>query len=528
MNYQRDQQKKNIKTMDAYFLIMSGTVENHTINGVVVPEHPKHERPQQTAAFKPQWHIVLLIPKISLVWKMNKEELLMILKEGEGQFIEFKENLDKGLSKEIVSFSNSSGGRIFLGVNDKKEIIGIEISNKIKSQIVDIARNCDPSIRVELDELENVLIIEVKEGTNKPYQCSDGFFMRIGPNSQKLTRDQILEFSIKQGKVRFDEQICTDFDLKDFDSMKFEYYLKLAEITNNISQEEILKNLKVLTNKGMTNAGVLFFAREPFKYISSSKVRCVHFNDNERVNILDKKEIDLGIIGNIEFAINYLKERVSVRYEIETVKRKEYPEYPEKAYREAIINTIIHRDYFENGEVAIEKMRNQIVINNPGGLLPSFPKERFGTLSYPRNRLLVDLLSRTNLMERAGTGIKRIKDACVLNKNNVEIRPLETYFFVEIYSSENYAKLQKTGERVGERVGEKLTENQEKIIHLISLNKWISIKELSEEVGIAEKNIENNLSKLKIKGLLKRMGPDKGGHWEILEKRENRGEGDET
>ena len=449
---------------------------------------------------------------------MNKQELDLILKEGEGQFIEFKENLDKSLAKEIVSFSNSSGGRIFFGVNDKKEIIGIEITNKIKSQIVDIARNCDPSIRIELYEFDRVLIIEVKEGTNKPYQCSDGFFMRIGPNSQKLTRDQILEFSIKHGKVRFDEQICADFDFKDFDIMKFDYYLKLAGVTNNISQEEILKNLKVLTDKGMTNAGVLFFSKEPYKYISSSKVRCIHFNDNERVDILDKKEVDLGIIGNIEFAINYLKERVSVRYEIETARRKEFPEYPEKAYREAIINSIIHRDYFENGEIAIEKLKNQIVINNPGGLLSSFPKGQFGTLSYPRNRLLVDLLSRTNLMERAGTGIKRIRDACALNKNKVEIKPLETYFFVEIYPSEDYAKLDKIGEKVGEKVGEKLTENQERIVHLISLNKWISIKELSEKVGIAEKNIENNLSKLKIKGLLTRIGPDKGGHWEIIEK----------
>ena len=440
---------------------------------------------------------------------MNEEEIELILKEGEGQFIEFKENLDGRFAKEIVAFSNASGGRIFFGITDKREIKGINITNELKSRIIDIAKNCDPSITLILKELKNILIVEVAEGKNKPYQCSDGFFMRVGPNSQKLTRDQILEFSIKQGKIRFDEQICVGFDFKDFDDMKFEYYLKLAGITNNISREEILKNLKVLTDGGMSNAGVLFFAKEPYKYISSSKVRCVHFNDNKRVEILDKKEIDLGVIGNIEFAINYLKERVPVRYEIKTARRKEFAEYPLDAYREAIINAIIHRDYFEVGEVAVEKLKNQIMVNNPGGLLPSFPKGQFGILSYPRNRLLADLLSRTDFMEKAGTGIKRIRDACSLNKNNVEIKPLETYFFVHIFPSEDYAKLEEATQIASEKT-------TQKILALMKENPEITRKELAEKIGITEDGIKFNLNQLKKQGKIKRTGPDKGGRWEIL------------
>ncbi|MBI2629851.1 putative DNA binding domain-containing protein [Candidatus Pacearchaeota archaeon] len=447
---------------------------------------------------------------------MNEKEFELILKEGEGQFVEFKENLDGRFAKEIVAFSNASGGRIFFGITDKKEIRGINITNELKSRIIDIAKNCDPLIILTLKEFKNILIAEVAEGKNKPYQCSDGFFMRLGPNSQKLTRDQILEFSIKEGKIRFDEQICADFDFKDFDDMKFEYYLKLAGITNNISRAEILKNLEVLTDKGMSNAGVLFFAKEPHKYIFSSRVRCIHFNDNKRVEILDKKEVDLGVIGNIEFAINYLKERVPVRYEIKTAKRKEFPEYPFDAYRETIINAIIHRDYFEVGEVAVEKLKNQIIINNPGGLLPSFPKGQFGILSYPRNRLLADLLSRTNFMEKAGTGIKRIRDACALNNNKVEIKPLETYFFVEIFPSENYVKLGDRTEKTGRETTQETTQKTtQKILVLIRENPEITRRELAEKIGITEDGIKFNLNQLKKQGRIKRIGPDKGGSWEV-------------
>ena len=161
---------------------------------------------------------------------MTKKELKQILEEGEGQFIEFKEKPDKKLPKEIVAFANASGGRIFLGINDNNAVTGINITNKLKSQIIDTGKNCDPKIHLGLEQLKNVLIINVLEGENKPYQCSSGFYLRLGTNSQKLTRDEILEFSIKESKIRFDEQICENFDFSDFDDEKFENYLKLANI----------------------------------------------------------------------------------------------------------------------------------------------------------------------------------------------------------------------------------------------------------------------------------------------------------
>jgi ATP-dependent DNA helicase RecG len=351
---------------------------------------------------------------------MNNDtpDLQFDLTHGEGQFVEFKEALDKGLSKELVAFANASGGRLYLGVTDAGKIKGIEISNRLKSQIQDLAHNCDPQIMLNIAENNNVLVIKVEEGVNKPYSCSAGFFMRMGANSQKMTRNEILALAVKSGKIRYDEQICANFDWRDFDNEKFDYYLRLARISNNLPREEILRNLRVLTDEGFTNAGVLYFAKEPYKYIISSKIRCIHFNDNDRVEILDKKVIDRGVIGNIEFAVEYLRERVPVRYEITKLERDEFPEYPLTAYREAIVNAIIHFDYFMGDMIAVEKLKSSIVINNKGELL--FPKNEFGKRSEARNRLLVDLLVRTDFMEKAGTGIQRIKDACKANNNTCD------------------------------------------------------------------------------------------------------------
>ena len=101
---------------------------------------------------------------------MNKNELKFILQQGEGQFVEFKEFFDsKNLSKEIVAFANASGGKIYLGIAGDAKITGVKITNKLKSQIQDIANNCDPRVIIGLKEFEDILIIEIKEAKRFEY-----------------------------------------------------------------------------------------------------------------------------------------------------------------------------------------------------------------------------------------------------------------------------------------------------------------------------------------------------------------------
>src|SRR3989338_5723320 len=386
---------------------------------------------------------------------MDEKELDFIIKEGEGQFIEFKENIDKSLAKEIVAFANSQGGRIFLGITDSGVIKGVQVTNRLKATVLDIARNCDPSINLHLEQFEDILILGVEEGTNKPYACSQGFYLRIGAHAPKLSRDEIINFSIEEGKIKFDEQINKDFNFStDFDAEKFTQYIKLAELTQNIPVKDILITLKVariIKNElKFTNAGVLFFAKDPSKFFMSSKVVCVNYQTNEKVHILDKKIFDNGIINNIQDAIAYAKKHIDVKYEIKTAKRKEIPQYPEESYRESIVNAVMHRDYFEtSGDVMIDMskclittpfmvwntlsiqktsasqttpfkawwhivfliFKNKIMISNPGGLVKWMKPEEFGTVSRLRNQIIAELLSKTIYVEKLGSGINRIKNA---------------------------------------------------------------------------------------------------------------------
>ena len=164
---------------------------------------------------------------------MDKKEFDFLLKQGEGLKLEFKESFDsKNLSKELVAFANTEGGRIFIGVDDYGKVKGIQITNKLKSEIQDLARNCDPSIHIKIDAIDNVLIVNVDEGLNKPYRCSAGFFLRQGSNSQKLSTDEIRGFFNKEGKILFDEGVNQEFSFENgFNKPKFDEFIKRAKLS---------------------------------------------------------------------------------------------------------------------------------------------------------------------------------------------------------------------------------------------------------------------------------------------------------
>ena len=109
--------------------------------------------------------------------------------------------MSKDLASELIAFANSRGG-IFFGVKNSGKIIGARDKNKVKSQIQDVARSCEPQIVVHLADFEDVIIAIVLEGKDKPYECKAGFYARMGPNAQKLTHDEIISFIHNEGYIR--------------------------------------------------------------------------------------------------------------------------------------------------------------------------------------------------------------------------------------------------------------------------------------------------------------------------------------
>ena len=191
------------------------------------------------------------------------------LKKGENAQTEFKEQVDSNLDKEIVAFANSSGGKIYIGITDANKVIGTHITNRLKSQIEDIAKNCDPKITISLQEMkkEKILVITVSESKNKPHKCSSGFYIRSNASTQKLSRNEIWEFMKDEELFNFDRSLCKEFVFKrDFDKEKLFHFLDRTDMSYSKKNHiQLLENLKVAKRKGnktiFNNAGALFFLK---------------------------------------------------------------------------------------------------------------------------------------------------------------------------------------------------------------------------------------------------------------------------
>jgi len=198
---------------------------------------------------------------------------------------------------------------------------------------------------------------------------------------------------------------------------------------------------------------------------------------------------------------------------IEGMKRIDIPEINKEAFREAIINAFCHRDYWNPDSVHLAIFKDRVEIRSPGLLIGDLTVEKIRKekVSERRNELIVDMFHLIRFVENWGKGIEKILKL----ESKTEFKELGRKFY-SVFKRK--AVQEKEGEKVTIKVTERVTGNQRKIIEFISINKFVTVRELSLKVGISERKIKENISKLKKKGFLKRIGPAKGGHWEIIEK----------
>lgn len=346
---------------------------------------------------------------------MKPSDLAILLGEGEGTTLEFKEALSGSFARELVAMANTIGGRIMLGIRDDGAIVGTKDSNHLRARIQDIARNCDPPVKVRVEPVGEVLVVHVRESDAKPVQCSEGFFWRQGAVTQKLSRDEIRDFFRVEGAIRFDLAPCPCFRYpEDFDRAKYQAWLALSGITGRLRTEDVLVNLEVAERSGkkllFRNAGVLFFAKDVRRFFDHAYVTCLLAKGTDKVHVLDRKDFHGGVVADIEETLRFVERNTRLAYRIEGLKREDVPEYPLTALREAVTNALMHRDWFvEGANVFVEIYSDRIEVVSPGGLPKGMTLADLGRKSVRRNALIADLLHRIGFIEKAGTGVKRIR-----------------------------------------------------------------------------------------------------------------------
>jgi ATP-dependent DNA helicase RecG len=343
---------------------------------------------------------------------MNLEELQALIATGEGQLLEFKRSGTAHLGREICAFANSLGGRILIGVDNDGKPHPVLPNNNLHSEVQFIARNLEPPLMVECEEVAGVLVVSVPASRFKPHSSSGKFYLREGATCQQMNRDEIREFFYREGLVYFDEKTNDRFNWSsDLNRTAYDELIRICGITPSLDPERLLENLGLLKQRRMTYAGSLLLCSTSSLVVPGSAVNCCLFQGRTTTRILDQKVYDTDFLSNYQAAVNYLLAHLNTAYEI-GFERKERLELPEGALREALLNAMGHRDYRKPGDLQVHIFQDRVEIVNPGGLVGGLTLETLGTRSIPRNPLLFGMMHRMNLVEKVGSGLLRIRQMC--------------------------------------------------------------------------------------------------------------------
>ncbi|MFC1596203.1 ATP-binding protein [Candidatus Margulisiibacteriota bacterium] len=466
---------------------------------------------------------------------INKNKLSWLLTQPEGQYLEFKKSTSSLAARTMAAFANSGGGIIIAGVDDNNNVIGISNINKAISRVQSTARSIEPKLAIQINshdvDEKTILVIEIPDGEELPYCTSEGFFLRSSATTQKMTRDEIIQFLYSSDKIPFDNKDCKDFKYpEDFDSQAFRVFAAKAGIsTEGMDIKDILVNIGVATKKRSSlvfnRAGVLFFAKEPVRFFFQAEVDCMLLQGYDKVHILDRNILKNNIVTNVEQAMIFLNRHLSLRYEFTgELQRKEILEIPPDALREALLNALMHRDYhIRGGRVSIEIYRDRVEISSPGGLPKGMRLRDLGKKSIPRNALIADMFHRLGEVEKAGSGIKRIREE--MKKAGLPNPKYEiTGFCTVVFGKKDKDTIKDTikdtvKDTLKDTVKDTvyLSEREQSIITAIDNAPNITINKIAEEIGINVRNTKKYLAGLKEKGILKRIGSDKNGHWEVID-----------
>lgn len=261
----------------------------------------------------------------------------------------------------------------------------------------------------------------------------------------------------------------------------------------------------------------MFFAKDLSDHYYHTTVTCALYKGNEKVTVLDRKDFNKDIILSISDAMLFLKQHLKLRYEFDgSLARKEIPELPYEALREALINAVIHRDYFQKGaNVMVELFDNRLEISSPGGLPKGLNPKDFGSKSMLRNPNIANLIHRMGWIEKMGTGVKRIQNLV----SEVGLPPVEYTFtgFVTITFWRYPEKDKKTMDKIEDTTRKTTQKTTQKILDILKKYPDASRKHIADLLGnITEDGVKYHLDKLKKENKIHRVGPDKGGHWKIL------------
>ena len=450
----------------------------------------------------------------------------------ESEKLEFKKTtaeLKEGVISIAAILNKHGGGELYFGVQNDGTPTGQMIgANTLRDVSQAVSNHLEPKVYPKISEavINNIRCIHVEFlGDRAPYFAYGRAYIRVADEDKQMSAAELENYILRKhtDKDSWDNEPSH----KTIDDIDEDILKKYIERANNVgridfaytTKEDALVRLDLLKDGKLKNAAAVWFCGE-----SLLELQMAIFATNEKLTFLDINRTGGNIMHMMDAAEKYIG--INIRYRVEfdgSIQRKEIPEIPMYAVREAIINSYCHRDFksSQNNEVVIYSDR--VEIYNPGTFPLGYTPQDFidgkGS-SVKRNPLLAKLMYHVKDIESFGTGINRIANECKAVGVKVEFEIQKSGFTVvfyrpKIHSISDDNIVDSIADNIVDNIVDSIVDNetQKSILLMMKQKPRTSTKEIANEVGIAPRNIQVHIKSLKEKGLVERIGSAKGGYW---------------
>ena len=465
----------------------------------------------------------------------------------------------KSWLKSVSAFANGEGGTLIFGISDDDEIVGLadaesdaeKISEEIKSKLDPV-----PAVNLEPKEIDGkkLVLLHVYPGQETPYYYIGDkqrlAFVRIG--NESVTADRIqLKTLVLKGSGRTYDSLPSSYKFEDmaFSKLRSVHYKRLQR---SFEDNEFVSWGIIDENGKLTNAGTLLADESP---VRQSRIFCTRWNGLDMTSglgeAIDDVELEGCVIGQLQDAVSFVRNNSRKKWWKENDHREELPDYPERAVTEAIANAIIHRDYMQMGsEIHIDMYDDRLEIYSPGGMMDGRLIQQLNPLTVPskrRNPLLADFFSRLGLMERRGSGMKKIINTyksyehlagyrapeftsnasefhVTLWNLNFEDEVIEEITsggspLIQEFVKDNGKVDVKEFVKEPSKFAKEFVKASRQIYKLISQKPQISAGQMAESIGLSTRQIQKYLKRLQELGKITRIRRRKMGEWKIIDEK---------
>ena len=322
----------------------------------------------------------------------------------------------------VAALSNEGGGKLVLGMADSHphDVVGTKFAeNKVGAMVDDIYAHM--GIRIDATELyENdlrVLVLAIpKRPVGKTMKYEGVPLMRTGESLRNMSDEEVFKILSEQ-EPDFSAKICPELTTDELDSKAITILKDRFAVKNNnpsfrnTDDLQALTDLELIRDNKVTYAALILLGKKESikKYLPQSKIILEYRGTEMQIPSDWREEIIDPLFIGLEETWRLIHSRNSVEHINNSPYIDDITVFDEIVIREALLNSIAHRDYSLTSEIVVRQSPKKLTINNPGGFPKGVTLENIITISStPRSRLLSEILLKTGLVERSGQGIDKI------------------------------------------------------------------------------------------------------------------------